>query len=289
MPRRLSTSHWIKRLKSSAIATILLAASCLAPALPAQENALSAAIKALSRGDAARADALSAQAVATEPANVEALILRGKILGMKGEFAKAEALLIKACGLGRENPQAHFELGVLYDHLQRNANAAEQFETAARLNPENPRAYDYLALNLEPLGRFERAEWAYKQALRVNRPPLFDRFLDYNYGRFLMKRNRLQEAAAHLNRAAELAPNTRAIHYERAKLDEKLGRFEDARAASERALELPDPGGVILDLQVYYQLVRIYTRLGEAELAAKYTKLTEASNVPLRSRMRGGR
>jgi tetratricopeptide (TPR) repeat protein len=243
----------------------------------------------LQAGKPAEADALSARAVAADPANVEALIVRGRILGMKGESSPAEELLTRACKLARNNPQAHFELGVLYDRLQRNANAAEQFEMVAKLTPENARAYDYLALNLEPLGQFERAEWAYRQALQVNHAPWFDGFLDYNYGRFLMKRNRLQEAATHLDRAVELAPNTRAVHYERAKLAEKLGKYEDARAEAERALALADPGGVILDLQVYYQLVRIYTRLGETGLATKYTKLAEASNVPLRSRMRGGR
>ncbi|HVX67281.1 MAG TPA: tetratricopeptide repeat protein [Bryobacteraceae bacterium] len=243
----------------------------------------------LEAGKPADADALSATAVATDPGNVEALVTRGRILGMKGESSQAEELLVKACKLGANHPQAHFELGVLYDRLQRNAKAAEQFETVTKLTPQNARAYDYLALNLEPLGQFERAERAYRQALEVNRPPWFDGFLDYNYGRFLMKRNRLQEAARHLDRAAEFAPDTRAVRYERAKLNERLGKYADARAEAERALALADPGGVILDLQVYYQLVRIYTRLGETELAARYTKLAEGSNVPLRSRMRGGR
>ena len=104
-----------------------------------------------------------------------------------------------------------------------------------------------------------------------------------------MKMNRLDEASRHLDRAAELAPNTRAVHYERAKLSEKLGNFQAARRDAERALELKDPTGVILDLQMYYQLTRIYTRLGETELAAKFKKLTETSKVPVTSRMRGGR
>ena len=90
-------------------------------------------------------------------------------------------------------PQAFFELGMLFDRFQQPGKAAEQFEKAVQLSPGNPRAYDYLALSLEPLGKFERAEWAYKRALEVNRGPLFDAFLDYNYGRFLMKLNRLQE------------------------------------------------------------------------------------------------
>jgi tetratricopeptide (TPR) repeat protein len=158
-----------------------------------------------------------------------------------------------------------------------------------RLTPDNPRAYDYLALSLEPLGQFERAEWAYKQGLKVNKQPLFDAFLDYNYGRFLMKLNRLAEAQEHLNRAVELTPDTRAVFYERAKLHEKLGNYPQALKDSEKALEMKDPGAVILDLQVYYQLARVHTRMGNQEMAATYTKLAQNAKVPASSRMRGGR
>jgi tetratricopeptide (TPR) repeat protein len=178
---------------------------------------------------------------------------------------------------------------VIYDRTQQPGKAAAQFEKAVTLAPENPQAWDYLALTLEPLGEFARAEQAYQKGLAVNRGPLFDAFLDYNYGRFLMKMNRLEEAAVHLDRAVALAPQTRAVYYERAKLQEKRGRLQEARRDAEKAASLPDPAGVILDLQVYYQLARIYSRLGEKELAAKYRKLAETSKVPISSRMRGGR
>jgi tetratricopeptide (TPR) repeat protein len=240
-------------------------------------------------GRLAQADTLSAQALALDATSVDVLVLRGRILGMKDDTGGAEEMLVKACRLDPNSAKAHFELGVLYDRLQRNAKAVEQFEMVTRLGPGNAQAFDYLALNLEPLGQFERAERAYQQALKVNREPALDRFLDYNYGRFLMKLDRLEAARHHLDRAVELAPEARAVHYERAKLFEKLGQYQVARAESERAMALADPGGFILDLQVYYQLARIYTHLGETELAAKYTKLAQASNVPLQSRLRGGR
>ncbi|MCW5977712.1 MAG: tetratricopeptide repeat protein [Bryobacteraceae bacterium] len=221
--------------------------------------------------------------------------------GAEGRFAVAEGLLQRGEATAAESEylaiqashpacaRAWFELGMLYDRRQQSAKAAEQFERATKLTPGNPRAWDYLALSLEPLGQFDNVERAYKKGLEVNQGPLFDAFLDYNYGRFLMKQNRLQEATAHLDRAVQLAPNTRAVYYERAKLHEKAGRYAPARADAERALALPDPAGVILDLQVYYQLTRIYTRLGEKDLALKYREMAEAAKVPISSRMRGGR
>jgi tetratricopeptide (TPR) repeat protein len=243
----------------------------------------------LAGGRAAEADALSAKAVSVDSRNVGALVMRGRILAMKGESSLAEQSLLKACELAPDDPQAHFELGGLYDRLLRNGKAVEQFEQVIRLSPQNPRVYDYLALNLEPLGRFEQAERAYRNGLAVNRGPLFDSFLDYNYGRFLIKLNRLDEAVRYLDHAVELKPDTRAVHFERAKLAEKLGKYEQARSEAERALALPDPAGVILDLQVYYQLVGIYTQLGQKELAARYARLAETAKIPVHSRVRDGR
>ena len=113
--------------------------------------------------------------------------------------------------------------------------------------------------------------------------------LYYNYGRFLMKQNRLQDAKRHLDQAAELVPKMRAVFYERAKLAEKLGDLADARLNAERALGLKDARGVILDLQVYYMLSRIYRSLGETELAQKYVALSREAKVPVSARTRDGR
>jgi tetratricopeptide (TPR) repeat protein len=252
----------MKRAKSRVVALISLLAGAVAPAVPLARAGCRGAEVALS---AARSSA------------------------QRGDLAGAEQAYVAIQGSHPECAEAYFELGVLYDRTQQPAKAAGAFERAVALAPDNPQAWDYLALSLEPLGQFDRAEQAYQKGLAVNRGPLFDSFLDYNYGRFLMKMNRLDEAAAHLDRAVALAPQTRAVYYERAKLHEKRGRWEQARRDAEKAASLADPAGIILDLQVYYQLSRIYSRLGEKELATKYRKLAEMSKVPISSRMRGGR
>lgn len=219
----------------------------------------------------------------------EAALATARSAAGRTDLASAERAYLAVQASHPSCAEAFFELGVLYDRTQQPGKAAAQFEKAVELAPDNPQAWDYLALSLEPLGEFQRAERAYQKGLAVNRGPLFDAFLDYNYGRFLMKMNRLDEAAVHLDRAVALAPQTRAVYYERAKLHEKRGRYEEARRDAEKAAGLPDPAGIILDLQVYYQLARIYGRLGEKELAAKYRKLAETSKVPISSRLRGGR
>jgi len=236
-----------------------------------------------------QADYFSEQAVSRDPAYPDALILRGQILAMKGRTAEARELLEKACKLDPDNPEAHFQLGVLVDARRLPPEAVEQFEKVIALRPHDARAFDYLALNLESLGEPKKAEAAYQRGLQVNDGPLFDSFLDFNYGRFLMKANRLAESKVRLDRALRLAPETRAVYYEHSRLNSRLQKFKEAQVEAEHALSLPDPSGFVLDLQVYYLLATIYTRLGNTDLARKYAALCRTSRVPLQSQGRGDR
>jgi tetratricopeptide (TPR) repeat protein len=120
----------------------------------------------------------------------------------------------------------------------------------------------------------------------VNKGPFFDYFVDYNYGRFLLKQNRLEESKVYLDRSLRLAPETRAVYYEHGKLNVLLHRYREARQDAERALGLADSSGFVLDLQVYYLLTTVYSRLGEQELARKYAALSRTATIPIQDRAR---
>lgn len=79
----------------------------------------------------------------------------------------------------------------------------------------------------------------------------FDAFLDYNYGRFLARRNRLAESTLHLDRAVELVPEYRDAWYDRARLNLHVGNYAQARPDAERAASLIEETGGVLNLQVY--------------------------------------
>ncbi len=238
------------------------------------------------QGDYRQANTFSELAMLNAPENPDVLLLRGQMLALQNQGPQAQAILEKACKLDPNNAEAHYQLGTLYDGSRRNREAVAEFEKVSELRPHDARAYDYLALNLEPLGEIRKAEAAYQKALMVNQGPMADPFLDYNYGRLLLKLNRLTESQKHLDRALRLAPGTRAICYEHARLNLRLDKLQDARADAERSLALADPGGYILDLQVYNLLVQIYTRLGDKDSAQKYARLSEAATIPLRARER---
>jgi tetratricopeptide (TPR) repeat protein len=238
------------------------------------------------QGDYGRAYDLIDKALNLKGEYPEALILKGQMLAMRGEQGAARKTLEEANRIAPKNAEAHFQLGVLFDYSKLNREAVEQFRISVALRPLDPRAYDYLGLNLEALGETQEAATIYKKGLVVNKGPLFDYFLDYNYGRFLFKERKLQESKVHLDRAVSLAPETRAVYYERAKLNVLLGDYQQARRDAEQASGLQDPSGFVLDLQVYYLLANVYSRLGEHELARQYAELSKTATIPIQDRAR---
>ena len=230
-----------------------------------------------------QADELSVAAISQDANNPTALAVRGQILTLKRQPQQGEELLIKSCELDPENAEAQFQLGAIYDRAKRPGEAIKHFQKVVDLDAGYASAWDYLALNLEPLGEIDRADAAFRRGLDVNHEgQQFDAFLDYNYGRFLAKRNQLAESKRHLDRAVGLVPDFRDTWYDRAKLNLRMGNFAQARSDAERAASLTETTGGILDLQVYTLLEQIYRRLGEKELADKYANLTRQTPPPTR-------
>lgn len=237
----------------------------------------------LSQRQYPRADQASLLAIEKNPVEPAALAIRGQILAMKGQSNEGARLLEQACELDPEDAEAQFQLGTLYVRANRRGDAVKHFEKAVSLVPGNARAWDYLALNLEQIGEAGRADEAYRNGEAVNHQGRhFDGFLDYNYGRFLAKRNQLQEAKQRLDSAVTFAPAVRAVWYERAKVYLLLKDYQNARTDGEKAASLSDQGGYILDLQIYTLLEQIYRRLGENELADKYADLSRRTAVPMK-------
>ena len=231
----------------------------------------------------AQADQFSNEAYNRAPDSPVTLAVRGQILAMKGQTSQGLEILEKSCALDPHDAEAQFQAGVLLDREKRPADAVAHFQKVVDLDPDYVSAWDYLALNLEPLGREDQAESAYRHGISVSREGQhYDAFLDYNYGRFLAKRNQLADAKIHLDKAVEKVPDYRATWYDRAKLNLLTGNLAQARTDGERALSIRDKTGGILDLQLYVLLERIYRRLGDKQLADKYADLTRETPPPAR-------
>ena len=235
----------------------------------------------LSRGQLARADHESSLALSLDRDCAEALVVGAQISSLRGRPQEAYQALEKAARLSPASAEAQYQLGVLLFRRKLHAEAIPRLEKAAALRPTDARTLDYLALGFEALGAAEQADAAYRKALRVNdEGPFFDAFLDYNYGSFLLKEGRFDESRSHLDKALVLLPGSRGVRYERGKLSLTLGQYQAAREDAEFALSLRDPGGSVLDLQVYYLLATVYARLGETDLARKYADLARTTPIP---------
>jgi predicted Zn-dependent protease len=243
----------------------------------------------LAQGEYQRADSASSLATDNGPDDPVAAAVSGQILDMKGQSREGIALLQKAIRLNPDDTEARFQLGSIYDRAKHPKLAVLCFAKEVEISPSDARAWDYLALNLEPLGEIGRAEQAYKRGLTENSPgAYFDIFLPYNYGRFLMKRNRLSASKEQLDRAVQLTPQVRAVWYERARLNVRLQNFQQARTDAETAVgNTEDSQGVIADLQIYVLLEQIYSRLGEKELARKYAELSRVTPLPVQPEIDG--
>jgi tetratricopeptide (TPR) repeat protein len=234
----------------------------------------------LSRGLVRQAANLIAQALALDPDCVDALVLKGQLQRERGLPRESRAALERALVLDPNNADAHYEIGVWFFRINQFEQAKRHFESAVALGPQRARSLDYLAFSLEMLGEPEAAESNYRAAIEANSKPFFDPTLDFNFGRFLLKQGRLEEGLTHIDRAIELFPNRRGPRYERAKLHLARGDLQAARKDAERALALGRPGDMVLDLQVYYLLTTIYTRLGDSELARQYAELARTAEIP---------
>jgi tetratricopeptide (TPR) repeat protein len=228
----------------------------------------------------ARAEAATQAALQRDPFDPIALGLQGEILALRGEADRGISLIERACRLQDNNSENHFQLGKLYSAAGRRLEAVDQFNKVIGFVPGNAQAWDYLAINLEPLGEFDKADQAYVKAEQVNSPGrYFDGFLDYNYGRFLAKQQRLSEAKQHFDLAVSQTPDVRAVWYERARVNLALRDLPAAQLDAERAALLPDERGVILDLQVYTLLEEVYRRSGKTDLAQKYSDLVRQNSA----------
>jgi tetratricopeptide (TPR) repeat protein len=255
-------------------------AAAPADACAGAEEEIRAVARALAGGRWEEAERRLQPLAESHAACADVLIARARLLARRGGLVAAREALEKAVQLDPGNAEARYQLGIWLFRAHRYPEAAAQFEQAAALRAGDARALDYLALCREALGQPERAEQAYREGLQVGEGPGFDPLLDYNYGRFLLKQDRLGESRTYLDRAVRRLPERRGPHYERAKLHVALKDYAAARADAERALSLRDPSGLVLDLQVYYLLATVYARLGETDLARKYAELSRTTAIP---------
>ncbi len=107
----------------------------------------------LEASDAGAAVRAYEQAIAADPAFVDAPVNLGRLLPDRGDLARAERVYRDALGTCGSDPLLLFNLGVLLEDMGRQEDAAQAYATAVTADPDLADAHYNLALLYEALAR----------------------------------------------------------------------------------------------------------------------------------------
>ena len=194
----------------------------------------------------------------------DALVLMAVIRAVRGDDAAALKALRDAVAVAPNHFDAQFSLGRLLFGMGDDNGAIKAFRTAIKLQPSHPQALFFLASTEDRSGDADAALVTYRSLIGVH-PEMFEghlglgalllkrggrvnvdegfkeltRALEINpnlyearvaLGKALVANGHPQEALAHLERAAKIAPENPEPHYQLSLAYRKLGRKEDAAA-----------------------------------------------------------
>jgi Tfp pilus assembly protein PilF len=241
-----------------------------AAALPVQKSDLPYAAELVARRDFAAAEALLDGILKANPAEADALNLKGVIAGERGESEAARGWFEKALKANPKLAAAHTNLGHLHRKLGQNTLALDAYRQAARLAPGDPEALLNAAIILadgkhfddagqtilkipeklrtphhwEVLGSFqlsaghpEEAEKTYRKVLDMD--PESVETLRVLSG-LALKRGDNKEAWHFMALARQLAPHAPQILYEFGYICLANNYVMDAAAAFRRAILMDD-------------------------------------------------
>ena len=216
------------------------------------------------------------EALSADPSHVPALTLKAKIAIGANRLDIAGQCLERAVAADPSSWYARFLFGFWYYLRDDWSHALSELGASRKLNPRYAHAPLYLGLTYERLGDPRKAVTFAEEAIRLEEAagaPDANSLLAY--ARVLQVLGRLTDCGNALNRALQLYPDSRDVHFAIARL---LLRKGDPKAAAKAAEEaLPLPPGDVTDVQIRYLLVRAYSAAGQDRLAAKQAAAIRAA------------
>ncbi|OXI48318.1 hypothetical protein CFB84_05100 [Burkholderia aenigmatica] len=190
------------------------------------------------QGQHAEAADLVGRAVALRPDDAALQLNLGNALKALGRLDEAVDRFRNALTLAPEFPLAHYNLGNAYAALQRHDDAIDAFGRALRLTPDDASIHNNLGNALNALGRHDDALAAFHRALEL-RPGHAG--AHNNLAMALNAMGRADDAIAHFQAAIAAQPRFVAAHFNLGNTLDAVGRHAEAAAAFEAALALHPP------------------------------------------------
>ena len=214
------------------------------------------------KGEIARAGAIYARILESDPRNFDALHMSGVIAIQSKDFGRAVTLIGQAIALSPDDPtyaaaysnraiaykglgrseaaladlnrilewgvggaDAYFNRGNTLFDLQRYDAAAADYACAVKLRPDDAELYNSLGITQNLLNRFESSAASFKNAIRT-RPTFAAAYI--NLGVTLRALGEIDAALANYAKALDLAPRSTDAFNNRAGLLIELGRHSEA-------------------------------------------------------------
>src|SRR5712692_7124732 len=198
----------------------------------------------------------SEAALALAPDNPRLLVLHTRLLQRAGQQDAAVEVARKAASLAPDWDEPHYLAGVSLYFVGRFPEAGKSLARAVELNPSSARALFMEALALVSQGKTGQAERCLRRAIALQ--PENAR-LHCHLGILLARQNDVR-AEESFRKAIKLTPTYALSHYELGKLLVQSNRLSAAAVEVSQAVHYnPNLSAA------YYQLSRVYARLGEAE------------------------
>jgi Flp pilus assembly protein TadD len=166
--------------------------------------------------------------------------------------------------LAPEWDEPYYLAGVSSYFVRRYEEANQHLARAVELNPKSSRALFMQSIALGNLGNIDGAEQSLRRAIALQPS---DARLHCHLGILLMRRNESTEAQSSFRKSIQLTPEYALPHYELGKLLVSEKQLRPAAHELEQAI-LHDAGLVA----AYYQLSRVYAKLGQNEESDRLLK-----------------
>ena len=192
----------------------------------------------------------------------------GVVFASQGDFENAEDSFRNACERQASLADACLYHGRTLYLLNRFQPAVDTLRPVLQREKENGEAWRLLALSLEALGEIPTAGDAFRQAVRFNRGASPNEDPGIDYGVYLFRQGRAEEAVAPLDAAARRHPDSFRAQLELGCVQLALDRLEEAAAHLQRAVVM-DPRGA----RAHLLLAKVYQRQGKDREAAEQLRL----------------
>jgi len=164
-------------------------------------------------------------------------------------------------------PEFHYDLGLAYYSLNQTKDAKSELEEAARLAPDLDRAQYLLAACIATEGDYAKAVEIFRKLVK-DHPQNATYWVTYAQMLMRVGNENIPEALKACRRARALKPRDLHVQYVTATVLLQAGHFAEARPLFERLVSVSPK-----ELTAHVALVRIYTQLGERELAKQQIEI----------------